>query len=154
MIVPDERNSQKPHWYPEEVTLGPVLISFNEEMANDHVTMDRITSTPNSTLLTQVRELPQHPQVTIWQQLAAKTNPPPTTMRMKHTIPVERQVRRRLHKAPRSISVFSMALQSLSSTDLVTHLLHFASPPSGVTHVLGDMRHFQVDAFVEGRVDR
>jgi len=38
---------------------------LKEEMANDHVTIDKTTSIQNKTLAMHVRELPQHPHVTI-----------------------------------------------------------------------------------------
>mmetsp|Transcript_8047 Transcript_8047/g.17451 ORF Transcript_8047/g.17451 Transcript_8047/m.17451 type:complete len:98 (+) Transcript_8047:115-408(+) len=63
--VPVAINSQNAHWYAECVTEGPSLMSFNEAMAKDQDTIDKTTSVPKITLLIQVKEFPQQPQVTI-----------------------------------------------------------------------------------------
>lgn len=45
------------------------MIRFNEEMAKDHTTIDRMTSTQNKKLAMHVKLFPQHPHVTHWKQL-------------------------------------------------------------------------------------
>ena len=58
-IVPQMMNIQKPHWYPSSLTASPPpLIKFKDEMANAQVTIDRATSSMNSTLLMHVKLLP------------------------------------------------------------------------------------------------
>ena len=112
-------NTQKPHWYIGLDTDGPVLIIFNEEIVKAQVTIDKATSAQKSKLLIQVRELPQQPQVTTWQQLAAKTNPPPINTRQTQIIPVTLHVAKWLHSFSSSESTLS---QSDKSTDLDSHL--------------------------------